>query len=156
MSATDPYAIAGDEPAQAEPLSHADFMAKVREYGRLRALEKARTAAAEEIKEEADKLERDLLEEWIEFGQQSIKTTDGQTVFLRRQLWAKVEPGVDRREVLDGLVAAGHPEFVSENFNSSTVSAWLRELDKNGEEIPAELRGKLGTSEVFNLRVRKS
>jgi len=138
------------------PAPPADFLTKVARYAQLRRQQGVREAQAGEVKEQADRLEAELLEAFSEHGVQRL-SVGGTTVYLDRTLWAKREEGATKEDVLDGLVAAGHPEFVTRGFNSQTVSGWLREREKSGEQvIPSALEGVLTTSEVFKLKTRRS
>lgn len=128
---------------------------QVAEYVRLRSLQKAAEAEAEAYKNQADQLQETLLEQFAEEGIQKI-TVDGTTTYLRRELWARVEPGATREQVVEGLKACGMGQFVHEAFNTQTVSAWLRDLEREGQTMPEELDGVLTTAEVFSLRNRKA
>lgn len=128
---------------------------RVAEYVRLRTLQKEAEATAEDYKSQADALQDILLEQFAEEGVQKV-SVNGVTTYLRRDLWAKVEEGASREQVVEGLKACGMGQFVSETYNTQTVSAWLRDLEREGEPLPEELTGVLTSSEVFTLRNRKA
>lgn len=128
---------------------------RLREYVRLRREQKNREAEAAQVKDLADALEQELLEDFAENTIQSV-TVDNTTVYLSRSLWAQVEPGVDRTEVLSALRDAGLGHFVSESFNTQTVSSYLRDLDREGEPLPDELHGLIRGVEKFQLKTRRS
>lgn len=130
-------------------------MADVREYARLRSLQQQHQAAADEVQGVADALEQSLLEGFAEAGVQSM-SVDGRTVYLERKLWARVEPGASRDQVIEGLRRAGLDHFVQDGYNSNTVSAWLRELESSEEPIPPALEGVLGSTEVYRIRTRRA
>lgn len=132
-----------------------DFLSRVTEYARLRRLQATRATEAEAIKDEADQLEAQLLEDFSANAMQNLNV-GGTTVYIERKLWAKRPADVTTEEVCEGLVAAGHPEFVTTGYNSNTVSAYLRELEAAEESLPTPLVGLLETSEVFKLKTRKS
>jgi len=114
-------------------------------------------------KSDKAKIEKRILENFSETGISSIKI-DGSTVYLHRQLWA----GTDRHEDEDdeseepkiraiaALRAAGCEDLIKENFNVMTLSAFVRELDQNKEELPAEFEGAIKVAEVYSARVRRS
>lgn len=128
---------------------------RVREYVRLRRQQRERQAEVDTIKEAADALEQQLLEEFATDGVQNI-SVDGNVVYLRRQLWARVAEGASRDEVIDGLRRAGLDHFVTEGFNTSTISSWMRELEAEGDELPQELEGLLAPVEKYNVLTRRS
>jgi hypothetical protein len=61
-----------------------------------------------------------------------------------------------KEQVNAALKACGMGDMVAETFNSQTVSAYLRDLDKQGLPVPAQLAAVLDASETFKLKVRKS
>lgn len=129
--------------------------ARLREYARLRRAQKDREAEAAAIKAEADVMEQELLEAFAEDSIQSMNI-DNTTIYLSRTLWAKVEDGVATEEVIETLRDAGLGHFVKEGYNSTTLSAWMRDLEREGQPLPDELAGVLGTYEKFQLKTRRS
>lgn len=134
--------------------------ALLRSYVELRQRQKERTAQADAIKAEANEVEKELLEQFGNEGTDSMRITmpDGskRTVYLHRQLWARVEEGVDRAAICHAFQEIGLDQFVSESFNSQTVSSWMRDLEREGEDLPGELKGLLTGVEVFQVRDRKA
>ena len=127
----------------------------VRRYTTLRQRERERKAEAGALKEEADALEQEILEQFAAEGIDSVRI-DGKTVYLHRTLWARTEKDVDREAVCGALQEIGLGHFVSETYNANTLSAWMRDLDREGEELPTELKGLVKGEEVYQVRVRTS
>jgi hypothetical protein len=127
---------------------------RLKEYARLRRVEKELGTEASAIKEQADTLEQELLEEFAESGLQKM-TVDGSTIYLRRDLWASRINGATALDVCEAFEKAGLTQFVTTNYNSNTVSAWLREIDASGEQMPESVAQVLGAAEKFSLRVLK-
>lgn len=127
---------------------------RLKEYARLRRVEKELGAESAAVKAEADKMEQELLEAFAESGLTSLKV-DGSTVYLRRELWASRRPGATPLDVCEAFEKAGMGQFVNQNYNSQTVSAWLRELDASGEPVPEPVDQVLTAAEKFSLRVIK-
>lgn len=126
-------------------------MVKVKLYRDLKAEAKRLGAEADGVKEEAAKLERELLEVFADEGVQNVKV-DGSTVYLHRALWAQKEAGVTTEDVVEGLKEAGLHDFVAEGFNTNTLSGYLRDLDRADEAMPPALVGKVKAAEVFSIR----
>ncbi len=114
-------------------------------------------------KEMADK-EADLIDYFERNGISNLKAGD-RTVYTHRQLWASLK---DREEGVAMLKKHGYGDLVSENANSQSLSAWVRELAADVEkdvlssddlaehlELPEELRSLLKISEKVSLRVKK-
>jgi len=141
------------------PLIEEDIKTYVGLADDIKALEKK----VKDLTASKGKIESRILENFSENGISSIKI-DGSTVYLHRQLWA----GTDRHEDEDdeseepkiraiaALRAAGCEDLIKENFNVMTLSAFVRELDQNKEELPAEFEGAIKVAEVFSARVRRS
>ena len=77
------------------------------------------------------------------------------TIYLHRQKWAKAKEG-DREAVVAALKEEGLTEFLSENYNTSTLSAFVREADRDGEELPERLTETLDIDIVTSIRGRSS
>jgi hypothetical protein len=111
-------------------------------------------AELDDIDRKLERLQPQLLEEFSKTGIPRIPV-DGYTVYLHRDLRARVPEGASKEEACEALKAAGHGIYVEPGFNHNSVSALFRELDKNGEEIPSELKGKLEPVEIFTVRARR-
>ena len=130
-------------------------MDKVRTYVRLRRRQAELSSESDTIKEEADGIEQELLEEFATDGVQSMNV-DGVTVYLNRQLWAGLEEGVSKSDAMEALRRAGLDHFISEAYNTSTLSGWLRDLEREDEQLPPELEGVIKSTERYSLRTRRS
>jgi len=130
-------------------------MERIREYIRLRRLQKEREAEAETIKDQADQIEQQLLEEFAVAGVQNM-SVDGTTVYLQRQVWAQVDQAYTKEEVIDRLRQSSLDHFVRESYNTNTLSSWLRDLEREDEPLPPALDGVIRPFEKYQLRTRRS
>ena len=123
----------------------------VGEYARL--TEQRRKLEAEVKRLAADLIAREevLVEEFAKAGIQNVKTTAGQTVYLNREIFAKLVG--DHVEALDAFRTAGLGDFVKETVNAQTLRAYVREMD---EELPEGLQPYIDITEVFRMRMRSS
>ncbi len=80
---------------------------------------------------------------------------DGRTVYVERKLWAKAKDG-DKPSVCKALKRCRLGDYVEETFNTNSLSAYVRELDREGRQMPPSLVAVLDVSEVFKLRTRRS
>ena len=127
------------------------------ELKRFVALEERRRQLETEIdtvKAEAAQLEELLLPEFERNGLEKV-SIDGCTVYLERKLWAKAKDG-DKAAVCKVLKRARLGDFVEETFNTNSLSAYVRELDREEKPLPPSLREVLEISEVFKLRTRRN
>jgi len=88
------------------------------------------------IEAELRHLEDVLLEEFLAEGMERARV-DGVTIYIERQLWAKVPEGVLRPDVVRALEASGLDSFIT--YNSLTLSSYIRELARlgSGEDHPS-------------------
>lgn len=119
-----------------------------------------------EIKKQLDELDaqtKKLKAEFEALGPEVIQyleqegldrvTMDGRTVFVRRQLWASVKKDPF---ALDILRDNGLGDFIEEKVNSQRISSYVREFEKNGQEIPEWCSEALNISEKFNVSIVKA
>lgn len=128
--------------------------ADLKTYARLRRQQEASDAEAKAIKEQADALEAKLIEAFAEEGIQNVKV-DGQTIYLRRDLFAQKRPGTEASDLEGALVKAGLDHFIKASVNMQSLSAYLRDLDKTETELPDELAVVIQPFERFSVRVTK-
>lgn len=108
-----------------------------------------------EVKARQAQIEERVQEVFAETGMQNVRIA-GLTVYLERKLWAKREEGVTMEEACAALKEAGLGDLVTEGYNSHTLSAYLRELERTNQPLPPELEGKITAAEVFSVRARAS
>lgn len=111
-------------------------------------------AEIDTIKAEASELEGRLLPQFEQAGMERV-SIDGRTVYIERKLWAKAKEG-DKPAVCKALKRCRLGDYVEETFNTNSLSAYVRELDREGRKMPPSLAAVLEVSEVFKLRTRRS
>jgi hypothetical protein len=105
----------------------------------------------EKITTERLQAQREALEEMASAGVDQIKI-DGNTVFVHSQVWAKIP---SRIAAIRALKAEGLTELIDEKYNTHSISAWLRERIKSGEDLPDTFKGTIEANEVLNAKVRR-
>jgi hypothetical protein len=111
-------------------------------------------AEVDSIKAETAELEERLLPQFEQGGFEKI-SIDGRTVYIERKLWAKAKNG-DKSAVCRVLKRCRLGDYVEETFNTNSLSAYVRELDREERPLSPSLAAVLEVSEVFKLRTRKS
>jgi len=127
------------------------------ELKRFVALEERRReleADVDTVKAETAELEQRLLPQFEQGGFEKV-SIDGRTVYIERKLWAKAKAG-DKGAVCKALKRCRLGDYVEETFNTNSLSAYVRELDREGKPLSAPLAAVLDVSEVFKLRTRRS
>ncbi len=127
------------------------------ELRRFVALEERRRqleAEIETVKAQTSELEQALLPQFEQSGMERV-SIDGRTVYIERKLWAKAKDG-DKPAVCKALKRCRLGDYVEETFNTNSLSAYVRELDREGRPLPPSLATVLDVSEVFKLRTRRS
>ena len=95
--------------------------------------------------------EEKLVEGFAEAGIQNIKTSTGQTIYLNREIFAKLVG--DQKKAYTAFRRAGLGDFVKETVNANTLRAWVREMD---EVLPKGLQPYIDVTEVFRMRMRSN
>lgn len=102
------------------------------------------------LNETRSKVQEQLLTIWEADG--TTKTTvDGRTVYIECQRWAKPKNG-NRQAVVKVLELLGMEEFV--NFNTQSLSSYVRNAPKEGYDIPPELDAVIEVSDVYKIKSR--
>lgn len=131
-------------------------MDRVKEYAALqneKAKLKDRLAA---IDARLGDLEPHVLEWFQREGVDRIRVDD-RTLSLRRELWAGRAEGVDTEAACAALIAAGLAEFAARRVNTQSLSALLREREKQEEPpVPPELEGVIVANEVWKISSRRA
>ena len=108
-------------------------------------------AVVDEIKGEAGIVEQALLAEF-EHGVDKI-SVDGVTLSPRVRKTVRAVDG-NRLAVVEALERCGRRELV--NFNTQTLSAYIRDEEENGRELPLELASVIQVGEIYSVGLRKS
>ena len=109
------------------------------------------------VKEDIAQHEPQLLDEMVANQLERLQIpVEGQkiSIYIHRQLWTK--PKEDRAEVVSVLKKCGLSDFVSENYNSNSLSAYVRERLANGEKLQPTLEKCVELTEVVSIRGRRS
>jgi response regulator RpfG family c-di-GMP phosphodiesterase len=96
-------------------------------------------------------LDERLVEAFADAGIQNVKTATGQTVYLNREIFAKLVG--DQKKAHTALRRAGLGDFIKDTVNSQTLRAWVREMD---EVLPKGLQPYIDVTEVFRMRMRSN
>lgn len=139
----------------------------VNEFIELDEQRKGKEGEIDKIKERMTELEPLIMERFENAGMQSMKSKQGTVIYIRRDLWAGAKDGAEVL-LLESLKAVGLGDMVKEKCNTSTLSAYIREQEKDqfGSNVtasPAEiigvlpegLRDAINITERFSLRTRK-
>lgn len=128
------------------------FKALASEWAALDERSKMLKAEIDAHKERMAQIEPVLLEHMADMGMESMRLL-GRTVYIQTQLWAATP---DKSAAVEALKESGYGNLVSETFNANSLSAVIREFDREGKELPPEWSGVIGVSSVVKLRARKS
>lgn len=140
-------------------------MDKVRRYVALKKRADELDAELKDVKNRMAELEPEVETFFMDNGIQK-QSVDGRTVYIATEVWASA--GGDKQAACDALKESGLGEYVSDNFNSQSLSAWVREQYKEWqaenplgtiEEFKATLHPKMQESikisETHKIKVRK-
>lgn len=108
----------------------------------------------EALKKQLDPMEQTLLEQFAEEGIQSIKA-NGRLAYLHPQLWARPKDG-DYERACRYLTRYGLGEYVHRTFNVQTFSAYVRELEEQGEELNDHIKQAIDVTREFQIRTKQA
>ena len=123
----------------------------VAEYADKMAERRKLDAEVNALKTELAILEERLVEEFGQAGIQNIKTAAGQTIYLNREVFAKLVG--DQKKAHTALRRAGLGDFIKDTVNAQTLRAWVKEMD---EVLPKGLQPYIDITEVFRMRMRSN
>ena len=123
----------------------------VSEYASLTTEKRKAEAEVDKLKAQLGDLEEKLVNSFAEAGIQNVKTATGQTIYLNREIFAKLVG--DQKKALTAFRRAGLGDFVKETVNANTLRAWVREMD---EVLPKGLQPYIDVTEVFRMRMRSN
>ena len=93
-------------------------------------------AELKQVKQQIDDLEQALIPQFIELGADPSVRVDGLTIWLVQEVYAS--PVNDRQEVADALKLSELGQYVAENYNSNSLSAYVREVAREQAVLPEE------------------
>ena len=91
-----------------------------------------------------------------EIGVESMPTDMGITPYIHRQTWANLKEGADKASAIEALKHNGYEQYVSESYNTSTLSAKARELERDGQSFPQAVLEHIEVKEKPSIRARRS
>lgn len=120
-------------------------------------METKKAQIEEQIKEIKTKMrpyEDQLLELFAENEVNNIRI-QGKTLYIHRQLWARPLDG-DYEKACKVLREVGLDEYVKETVNINSISAYVREQDEMGIELPEQFAEGFKVDEVYQVRSKRS
>lgn len=105
-------------------------MQQLREFVSLENRKKDLDAELKAVKQQLDELEEALVPQFIEDGVQRM-TVDGRTVSVQQDVYAS--PLNDREDVVDALKQSELGQYVAENYNTNSLTAFVREVKRDVE-----------------------
>ncbi len=93
-------------------------------------------AELKQVKQDLDELEERLIPQFVEDGVQRM-TVDGRTVSIVQDVYAS--PTICREDVVEALKESELGQYVGENYNTNSLTAYVREVKRE-----VELRAKEG------------
>ena len=138
----------------------------VNEFIELDEQRKGKEGEVEKIKERMAELEPEIMKRFENAGMQSMKSKQGSTIYIRRELWSSAAEGSEVL-LLEVLKSIGMGDLVKEKVNTQTLSAYVREIEKdafNGmvadpadiiKVLPEQLQPVLKVTQKFSLRTRR-
>jgi hypothetical protein len=103
---------------------------QLKEFVCLENAKKDLDAELKQVKQKLDDLEQALVPQFIQDGVQKM-TVDGRTVALVHDIYAS--PMYDRDDVVTALKESELGQYVAENYNTNSLTAFVREVKREVE-----------------------
>lgn len=104
------------------------------------------------IKKEMEAIAPAIMESMASEGVANIKIND-RTVFTKLTIFAQISSKAD---AIKALKEAGMEDFITEGYNTNSISAFVRELTKNDEELPEAFGNAITAGEKVTLHSVKA
>lgn len=137
----------------------ADRFEKERKFAALKAEKGELAERTKEINGELETLQEEILEAWAADGVRGVPLADA-TLSMRRAGFIKLEikgskaTDEEKAAICQALKDAGFGEYVTEGYNSRSVSSLAKE-EHWDRELPPELVGKLKFEPKYEISVTK-
>jgi len=132
----------------------------IAKFARLYLARKKLKEKATQINKELENMQGPLLDHIIDEGLNKVSFPGGITVSIDKKIWpkylAKDEFGqTDKHAIATALKEAGLNEYVEEGYNTNSIAAYLRELDRDKTNLPEALKGIIEPNSVNKLVAKK-
>ena len=145
----------GEEP-EPEPMTEVTLQSLVNRMIELQRKKRERKDEEDRDNAELKRIEPIISQQFAARQIQQQKNTEGVTVYLQRETWASLVK--DENGSLDDAHEALRSNdlgwLVQDNVNGQRLSSWVREKEKQKEEIPASLLPFLKISKPYKVKVR--
>lgn len=143
---------------QASPQPDARRAADIRTLKEFHALDARRRELDDElvsIRAKMQDLEPLVLNYFQRHGIDRI-AIDGITLGVRCDVYAGRHPNAAPEDAIEAVRAAGLPEYAVETLAVQKLTAYIRELRREGKPLPPEFEGKIRVSEVWKISCRST
>tara|TARA_R110000824_G_scaffold212829_2_gene399146 strand:- start:203 stop:664 length:462 start_codon:yes stop_codon:yes gene_type:complete len=131
----------------------------VKQFALLTARKKKLEDELRSVKDEMAAIEPAILQELVDNQLDRLPVVTGGgdriTVFIHRQAWVRPKDG-NKEAVVKTLKKCGLSDFVSESYNTNSLSAYVRERLANGLDLQPTLKAVVRIDEVTSIRGKRS
>lgn len=110
----------------------------------------------EKVKEEMDRIEEKVLDQFGELGIKRVGTKDGMTVYLQTETFASVleDENGSKEQAHNIFRKHGLAYMVKPQVNANTLRGYIAEQKREGNTLPEELMRHIKVTERSRVRVR--
>jgi hypothetical protein len=129
------------------------MMDKIAEFVKLEQRKADLQAELNQVKKDLQILEPIVRNHMLDNNIKSMNV-DGRTAYLKKNVFIKLL--VEKPVVAQALMDAGLTDFVREDFNIRTLTAYCREMLENKTALPSQLANKIKIDTKISLKSRKA
>ncbi|MFL6546812.1 MAG: hypothetical protein ACJ8LM_16740 [Candidatus Udaeobacter sp.] len=131
-----------------------DILSLARKFALLDLEKKRLQDALSRVQRELESVEGDLLEAFADEGMKKIELADiGRVVHVHKQMWARAADG-NKEALHAALRRYGLDDLIIETVNTSTLSSYVREQQREGVELPDDLAATIVIADKHSIRTR--
>jgi len=105
-----------------------------------------------EIQEWINKEQTGLIDHLTDEGVDKVSLSGGTTIFVKTMIWAKYE---NKQEAIQAIKDSDITDLIEEGFDSRRLASYLRELDKEGKDLPESFKGIIEPNPTHSLIAKK-
>ena len=125
---------------------------KLEEYADIYLERKYHRDKDNELTEKITTMETQLIEHMADEGVDKVHLSNGRTIKIDPQIWPKYG---HKSIAIKAIKAAKIPGLIEEGFNHQRLAGYIRELIRQGKDLPKEFAGMITADEVQKLKAKK-
>ena len=132
-------------------------LGQLKKYAALALARKKLKEKDDQIAKRMQSMAPGLIDHLTDHQMMKLPLKGGRTIYIDTKIWSKYLPGKDSSDLVIAAKEDGVYDSLGgkESINAQTLAVYLRELDKNDQDLPKNLARVIKPNPVSNLVVKK-